>query len=95
MIISRDFPVERLVSRALPQILSLWFATVMLRRGNGGRKGSGYFERLGGQPTLLEDVGGIALGAMKSPAQVSPGRLSADKRTALDRQTRPGWQAII
>lgn len=61
MIISRDFPVERLVSRALPQILSLWFATVMLHRGNGGRKGSGYSERLGGQPTLLEDVGGIAL----------------------------------
>ncbi len=38
MIISRDFPVERLVGRALPQIPSLWFATVMLRRGNGGRK---------------------------------------------------------
>jgi hypothetical protein len=73
MITSRDFPVERLVSRALPQILSLWFATVMLCRGNGGRKGSGYSERLGGQPTLLEDVGGIALGAMKSPAQ-SPRR---------------------
>jgi hypothetical protein len=91
MIISRDFPVERLVSRALPQILSLWFATVMLRRGNGGRKGSGYFERLGGQPTLLEDVGGIALGAMKSPAQVSPGRLSADKRTpSTDRHGQAG-----
>jgi hypothetical protein len=90
MIISRDFPVERLVSRALPQILSLWFAIVMLRRGNGGRKGSGYSERLGGQPTLLEDVGGIALGAMKSPAQLSPGGLSAYNATALVRQTRPG-----
>ena len=40
MIISRDFPVERLVSRALPLILPLELATVMLRPGNGVRKGT-------------------------------------------------------
>jgi hypothetical protein len=34
----RDFPVEGLISRAVPQILPLGLAIVMLLRGNGVRK---------------------------------------------------------